>query len=231
MTDKCREAFEDELTATVAVNSKGEAFILEYSGSDLGLFDNGLCSEDNALIVPDLPVGIYHCSDFRTTNISRDWESGIIDDWDLECDWKPFNPTPQPPADIEERARELAEELNQWLEPAVIHGMKLDDCVQIAESGTHCIALALTQAEARGRTEERERAAGIWQPIETAPKEAKDIILFNGWVSIGFFAPYLSQFVPYEHTEDNNILFTKPPTHWMPLPNPPAIRGAKEVGE
>lgn len=60
-----------------------------------------------------------------------------------------------------------------------------------------------------------------WLPIETAPKEANDVLLFNGWVNIGFYAPYLKRFVPCEHTDKNNIEFSPQPTHWMPLPAAP----------
>ena len=52
-----------------------------------------------------------------------------------------------------------------------------------------------------------------WQPIETAPKEVSDAILYeNGNFLIGYkeFDQWFS--IPF------GAIF---PTHWMPLPNPP----------
>lgn len=56
-----------------------------------------------------------------------------------------------------------------------------------------------------------------WEPIETAPREEfKDLILFNGgnvcaghyWE--GYFVDSMGDYIEPQ------------PTHWMPLPKPPA---------
>jgi len=64
-----------------------------------------------------------------------------------------------------------------------------------------------------------------WQPIETAPKDATPILLFiNGNPKRGFLiqtGSYLKKdnwegWVDSYECED-----LAPPTHWMPLPEPP----------
>jgi hypothetical protein len=68
-----------------------------------------------------------------------------------------------------------------------------------------------------------------WQPIETAPKDGTTLIL--GWlqrdrVSIGWFGPKLSTHgVNYGddwgYGTEWDCKYSTPPTHWMPLPEPP----------
>lgn len=62
-----------------------------------------------------------------------------------------------------------------------------------------------------------------WQPIETAPKDGQDILLF--------VQPSREQFIAYWHKRFSRWcfgesltglrLFTKGETHWMPLPSAP----------
>lgn len=53
-----------------------------------------------------------------------------------------------------------------------------------------------------------------WQPIETAPRDGTDILLWCGWFITGFFKD--GRF----YTEDGtNPIFGC--SHWMPLPPPP----------
>lgn len=60
---------------------------------------------------------------------------------------------------------------------------------------------------------------GQWLPIGTAPEDDKDVLVFcNGNVLIGSFAAgmwWIEQ-ASYEKRD---------PTHWMPLPKPPALGG------
>lgn len=58
-----------------------------------------------------------------------------------------------------------------------------------------------------------------WKPIETAPKDESDIILFQGRrVTFGSWDPRCG-------AEGDWIVWDRddyaPPTHWMPLPEPP----------
>lgn len=64
-----------------------------------------------------------------------------------------------------------------------------------------------------------------WQPIETAPKDGTPILGFADgeittveWFQIGAIAGYFTLCVcgPWAVDGEWN------PTHWMPLPNPPA---------
>jgi hypothetical protein len=84
-----------------------------------------------------------------------------------------------------------------------------------------------------GNAERRdlERTAGDgsmteWQPIATAPRDGTDILVTmthglgdEEWDNI--------QWVDYCLTDENWIIFKRridipfPPTHWMPLPDPP----------
>ena len=66
------------------------------------------------------------------------------------------------------------------------------------------------------------RAQPEWQPIETAPKDGTKVLLSNqrrvdssrwvGQTAVGPVGHWLGEWYA-------------PPTHWMPLPNPPAVGG------
>lgn len=66
-----------------------------------------------------------------------------------------------------------------------------------------------------------------WQPIETAPKDEKRVLLyssdgvdigaFNKWWNLDSGAWLRDQTAEY----DNDGMVISPPTHWMPLPDPP----------
>lgn len=67
-----------------------------------------------------------------------------------------------------------------------------------------------------------------WQPIETGPQDGERCILAlaNGSVVLGFYGPKYSTYgVNYGDTWGYgtgwNHSFGSPPTHWMPLPDPP----------
>jgi hypothetical protein len=60
-----------------------------------------------------------------------------------------------------------------------------------------------------------------WQTIETAPKDGSDILIVRlNRVRVGFWRPKEGRWGFYGAggvwAEKNN-----PPTHWMPLPEPP----------
>lgn len=64
-------------------------------------------------------------------------------------------------------------------------------------------------------------AAGGWQPIETAPKDGRRVLLWSAaWhddPSSGWFGGVRGWYLAYEAGP-----FKHQPTHWMPLPPPPA---------
>ena len=66
-----------------------------------------------------------------------------------------------------------------------------------------------------------------WQPIETAPKDGRDVWLFT---KDDYPAQFVGSFVDdplaggyWRHAEElvANVLGEANPTHWMPLPPPP----------
>ena len=69
-----------------------------------------------------------------------------------------------------------------------------------------------------------------WQPIETAPKDTTVLIHwaeskgYNGHTGIGGLADCEEDgFLWYEdHGADSGETCLEDPTHWMPLPEPPA---------
>lgn len=60
-----------------------------------------------------------------------------------------------------------------------------------------------------------------WQPIETAPKDGTEILVFDAgaiFISLWFTDPDRGE----QGWWDNGIV-EPPPTHWMPLPDPPKV--------
>ena len=74
-----------------------------------------------------------------------------------------------------------------------------------------------------------------WQPIETAPKDGTYIVVSDGVrVSLGLWVSDVDQGADYEGqigmagwwSVDLGAKLDRP-THWMPLPDPPATQGSK----
>lgn len=61
----------------------------------------------------------------------------------------------------------------------------------------------------------------MWQPIETAPKDGRHMIVLCGRVMIGYFDPDESRWLQDDGSKWGRSLPYNP-SHWMPLPNPPA---------
>ena len=67
----------------------------------------------------------------------------------------------------------------------------------------------------------------MWQPIETSPKEETILVWSQGDVSVargshGVFVAWADGMpVCPQFSHDTTPVFVHP-THWMPLPNPPA---------
>ena len=79
-----------------------------------------------------------------------------------------------------------------------------------------------------------------WQPIETAPKNGRTILVWNG-LNSGFYtraqdmgvALWRKQAFPdgqecWCAQDCCDGVTTYEPTHWMPLPEPPDMQGEKE---
>jgi len=78
-----------------------------------------------------------------------------------------------------------------------------------------------------------------WQPIETAPKDGRYLMVGNKdgvWIasySAQFQSgykpdnPWISLMLNHRHIEKVNRNYSCVPTHWMPLPTPPKAEGEK----
>jgi hypothetical protein len=68
-----------------------------------------------------------------------------------------------------------------------------------------------------------------WQPIETAPKDAKTVIVYCAFSDL-VNAAYWGGGLDEQHHEAWYWVWSDPPetdchpTHWMPLPDPPPKR-------
>jgi Protein of unknown function (DUF551) len=67
-----------------------------------------------------------------------------------------------------------------------------------------------------------------WQPIETAPKGAAEILLYNGSVGAGFYkneTNYHGEEGWHWESDRESVGYIEhpiTPTHWMPLPPAPS---------
>lgn len=72
-----------------------------------------------------------------------------------------------------------------------------------------------------------------WQPIETAPMDATPVLLWqNGRRITGRWMPrFYGEVLRWDmgnwQSSDGFDLFYQPPTHWMPLPEPPSEQAAE----
>jgi len=62
-----------------------------------------------------------------------------------------------------------------------------------------------------------------WQPIETAPKDGTDILVFSSELSEQFVCKYDRKWVYAQSVafEEKIFFIVENPTYWMPLPKPP----------
>ena len=62
-----------------------------------------------------------------------------------------------------------------------------------------------------------------WQPIETAPRDGTEVIVFTGGGVVTAWHSVNTGMWPHdcEFTEDGEACNVGLPTHWMPLPAPP----------
>ncbi len=91
-----------------------------------------------------------------------------------------------------------------------------------------CVALALDAARLAGALSMRE-----WQPIETAPKNGMKIDLWadgRRWTDCQWGRFDEGSVAPFGALHWRNLNSLSAPTHWMPLPEPPAIRSTAPEG-
>lgn len=92
----------------------------------------------------------------------------------------------------------------------------------IAHARTDIPALLHTIAELR------KEVAREWRPIETAPKDGTEVLLLaadglqvTGHNDLNLWAAIYPRDQWWYSTPECAVPFDMPPTHWMPLPNPP----------
>lgn len=61
--------------------------------------------------------------------------------------------------------------------------------------------------------------AGLWQPIEAAPKDGTQFLVSNGECVV--MATWPNDAIDVFDVTDHRIFENYPPTHWTPLPEPP----------
>ena len=99
----------------------------------------------------------------------------------------------------------------------------------------HMLAKNIRDLKAKSENNES-RSDAVWQPIETAPKDGKRLLLLDedGTAVEAFWDTTWTQMHPeghgawnynYSRTLDNQLgmqtIEVDAPTHWMPLPEPP----------
>lgn len=80
---------------------------------------------------------------------------------------------------------------------------------------------------------------GVWQPIETAPKDGTRILFALPYVWCGYWRCERPVGMPDYRWDETWIGWTREafedrplnPTHWMPLPDPPAFSAPEPVEE
>jgi len=60
-----------------------------------------------------------------------------------------------------------------------------------------------------------------WQPIETAPKDGKEILVIN--INQGNIFNLISWNTVHGYWQSKGVVFHFQETHWTPLPKPPAV--------
>lgn len=63
-----------------------------------------------------------------------------------------------------------------------------------------------------------------WQPIASAPKDGREILI--GWTDSSRIFIAIFEIGRWRDAEDGEA-FPFEPTHWMPLPEPPKAKGIK----
>jgi len=82
----------------------------------------------------------------------------------------------------------------------------------------------------------RSSAGLAWQPIETAPKDVEVLVFDEGVITISLWIDEDGEGddgrLKGWWEQSSNSLIDPPPTHWMPLPDPPvALLASAQDGE
>ena len=83
------------------------------------------------------------------------------------------------------------------------------------------------------RTALASETVSAWQPIETAPESCRGeypryILFYNGChVGVGFCYPSEDGDNGTLYVDESDAIITPEPTHWQPLPAPPALQPAE----
>ena len=63
-----------------------------------------------------------------------------------------------------------------------------------------------------------------WLPMETAPRNEDDVLLWAGRVEIGYFSSVSGRWLSRDERHINERPKRLEPTYWMPLPIAPTIK-------
>lgn len=71
-----------------------------------------------------------------------------------------------------------------------------------------------------------------WQPIETAPKDGTWILGYESRIGMNTkYVPHeVIRWIAFSEKWRNSADQLSEPTHWMPLPAPPAVKDAESRG-
>lgn len=117
-------------------------------------------------------------------------------------------------------ATALAAEREQFREASVLVDLEGESIGWAPEDAIPILAKALRDA-----AEDTKRLD--WQPIETAPRDATIVLLWVPNVTeIGAWLDGARMSNHGWHTWENMRFLSDRPSHWMPLPTPPAIDAA-----
>ena len=69
-----------------------------------------------------------------------------------------------------------------------------------------------------------------WQPIETAPKDGTEIIVFEkgGVICTAYWESGYFGHSGWTHHQSRSDVDAVNPSHWMPLPNPPSLEAGED---
>lgn len=139
-------------------------------------------------------------------------------------------------ADLEQAANELSAvrgQLEESAKTALRYMAQAADETRLRERAESALAAAKADL---AYERDRIKQANAWQPIETAPKDGTDVIVMYMHIDTqvvhnAFFSSEQENWDAedigwwsYEHFEVRRIKLDDwmAPTHWMPLPQPPA---------
>jgi len=133
------------------------------------------------------------------------------------------------PSEREQQAQALEELAALWTPE-----LGLFKSLQLVNAQQH--AVAIIAAIRAGAASLRSEAGLAWQPIETAPKDVEVLVFDEGVITISLWIDEDGEGddgrLKGWWEQSSNSLIDPPPTHWMPLPDPPvALLASAQDGE